>query len=171
MAQNLNFNTSASVCYDNDNANCAKYGRLYDWATVMGLPSTCNSSICANQVRTPHQGICPAGWRVPSDDDWTVLTNFVGANPGAKLRSTSGWHNNGNGTDDFGFSALPGGSRWSIGFLGVRTWGFWWSATEHDAEYDAAAHAWYWAMNRDNSSVDWSNNFKTRQLSARCVRD
>jgi len=111
MAENLNFQTENSWCYDNNSANCSKYGRLYTWDAAMKA--------------------CPSGWRLPSDNDWTALTNAVGSNAGTKLKSQTGWNDNGNGTDDFGFSALPGGSRSTDGsFDGVGSYGHWWSATE-----------------------------------------
>jgi len=60
MAENLNYNVSGSECYEDD-PNCAKYGRLYNWATAMALPSDCNSKSCASQISEKHKGICPSG--------------------------------------------------------------------------------------------------------------
>jgi uncharacterized protein (TIGR02145 family) len=114
MAQNLNFQTGNSWCYDNNESNCQKYGRLYDWNTAMVA--------------------CPAGWRLPTREDWNDLVEAAGgdvAGTGLKSRSPD-W----NGTDDFGFSALPGGSRFSYGnFLNVGSNGLWWSATEGGSGY------------------------------------
>jgi uncharacterized protein (TIGR02145 family) len=128
MKKNLNVTTaSGSWCYGNNPANCDKYGRLYDWATAMNLPSSCNTSSCASQIKAKHRGICPEGWHVPTNAEWKTLTDFVGSPAGKKLKSKSG-----NGTDDFGFSALPGGNRggsFSLAELG----GYWWSATEYNA--------------------------------------
>jgi uncharacterized protein (TIGR02145 family)/uncharacterized repeat protein (TIGR02543 family) len=168
MAENLNFNASGSVCYNNNTSNCDLYGRLYDWNTVMaGSPS---SSSSPSGVR----GVCPAGWHVPSDAEWTTLTNFVGSNAGAKLRSRSDWHTGSGhvpGTDDFGFSALPGGFRW-FHFYGVRYDGagyssYWWSATEDNA-YFAWYRGMYWV---DVSVVDTIWYPKTDLFSVRCLRD
>jgi len=103
MAENLNYNASDSKCYKNNETNCKKYGRLYDW----------NS---ANKA-------CPEGWHLPSDDEWTTLTDFIGNGAGTKLKTTSGWSENGNGTNDFGFSALPSGivrgGRGNFEFIGI----------------------------------------------------
>jgi len=112
MAENLNYKISNSWCYDNDNSNCEKYGRLYDWNTA---------------VR-----VCPAGWRLPSLQDWMILINAVSnvEMAGIELKSTIGWSNNGNGTDKFGFSALPGGAFFSTGFSGVGGYGNWWTTIE-----------------------------------------
>jgi len=109
-----------SACYDNDPANCTIYGRLYDWSTAMALPESCNKDYCTSQINDKHQGICPNGWHIPSDADWDALLIAVGDSAGTKyiagtkLKATNGWIWNehvgdGNGTDDYGFSALPGG--------------------------------------------------------------
>ncbi|MDR2577564.1 MAG: fibrobacter succinogenes major paralogous domain-containing protein [Chitinispirillales bacterium] len=167
MGENLNFNAQGSVCYDDDPGNCDIYGRLYDWNTVMaGSPSSSTSP-------SGVQGICPVGWHVPSEAEWTTLVNFVGGREvaGAKLRSRSGWHTGSGhvpGTDDFGFSALPGGYRWSGsgGFLTVGDDGRWWSATENDAT-SARIRAMYW----DDSNVGSGGGSKTILYSLRCLRD
>ncbi|MDR2579066.1 MAG: fibrobacter succinogenes major paralogous domain-containing protein [Chitinispirillales bacterium] len=104
MAENLNFKTDGSWCYDNDEANCRKYGRLYDWNTAMTA--------------------CPAGWRLSNAADWDYLFETVGGDAMAimKLKSKTGWdlcydeHDgvyrkcDGNSTNDFDFSAMPGGA-------------------------------------------------------------
>jgi uncharacterized protein (TIGR02145 family) len=112
MKKNLNIQTADSWCYENSTANCNKYGRLYTWEA-------------ANKA-------CPSGWRLPDTADWNTLVNASGgmATAGKKLKSTSGWNNNGNGTNDYGFSALPGGTRDSSGgFGGAGVNGLWWTAT------------------------------------------
>jgi uncharacterized protein (TIGR02145 family)/uncharacterized repeat protein (TIGR02543 family) len=146
MAENLNFNASGSVCYDNNDANCAKYGRLYDWNTAMTA--------------------CPVGWRLPSDEEWGTLVNAVGTNPGTKLKSRTGWHNNGNGTDDFGFSVLPGGYGNGGSFSNVGSWGYWWSASQLDASHARNRHT-HWNL----SDVHGDRHNKTRQFSVRCLQD
>jgi uncharacterized protein (TIGR02145 family)/uncharacterized repeat protein (TIGR02543 family) len=170
MAENLNYSSSGGnvgVCYNHQESNCNLYGRLYDWATVMGLPSMCNSTSCASEVLSPHhQGICPPGWHVPSDAEWTTLINAVGINPGTKLKSRTGWNSGGNGTDDFGFSALPGGGGWGGSFGNVGLIGNWWGATEDDA-----SNAWFRYMFWNNEYVYSYWILKTLQLSLRCLRD
>jgi hypothetical protein len=104
MARNLNYNASGSVCYNNQYTNCEKYGRLYDWATAMALPSDCNSSSCSSQIGTKHKGICPSGWHIPSDVEWgstygeglsgylSYMCNYEGVCDGVSgLIATSGW--------------------------------------------------------------------------------
>ena len=87
FARNLNVmpTKGASWCYGGDTANCAKYGRLYDWAGAMKLASSMNAGYFGGVL--PNQGVCPAGWHVPSDSEWTVLTDYLGfATAGAQLK-------------------------------------------------------------------------------------
>jgi uncharacterized protein (TIGR02145 family) len=97
--------------YDNDPANGAKYGKLYNWHAV-------------NDAR----GLAPTGYRIPSDEDWGKLTAFLGRNAvaGKKMKSTSGWLKRGNGNNRSGFSGLPGGHR-SGQFSALGIMGYWWS--------------------------------------------
>jgi uncharacterized protein (TIGR02145 family) len=140
--RNLNYEVEGSKCYGNDNANCDKYGKLYDWATAMKLPR-CNDRSCAEQVKAKHQGICPSGWHIPSNADWNILMKFVNpgcsdnsncAGAGKKLKATSGWNSNRNGTDNYGFSAMPGGYGLSGNFHDVGDVGRWWSASEDNRD-------------------------------------
>ena len=108
---------------------------------------------------------CPVGWRLPSDAEWTKLTDFVGGSStaGKKLKSTSGW----NGTDDYGFAALPAGNGYSDGsFYNAGNIGNWWSATENDAYY-----AWYRNMYYNYEDVGRDDRDKALLFSVRCVQD
>jgi uncharacterized protein (TIGR02145 family) len=158
MAENLKYNATGSKCGDDDNtlkdgntAACDTYGRLYDWNAAVG--------------------VCPSGWHLPSDAEWTVLTDFVGVNSGIKLKSATGW-NTGNGymagTNNFGFAALPGGIGGSGGsFNDVGNHGSWWSSTERDADY---AYYRYMYYNDENVSRFYDN--KSNSLfSVRCLQD
>jgi len=161
MAENYNCEVDGSVCYDNNPANCVTYGRLYDWATAMGLNSNCNSSACSDQVQSKHRGICPSGWHIPSEAELYELLQTVG--PGAKLKAESGW-NNGNGTDDFGFSALPGGRSYGNGFHDVGYAGFLWSSTEENATEAYSGSISGSIMHRSYGS-------KSIRYSVRCIQD
>jgi len=168
MAENLNCDVSGSKCYNNSEANCDKYGRLYDWATAMGLPSSCNSTTCASQITAKHRGICPSGWHLPSDAEWTTITDFVGGSStaGTKLKATTGWNENGNGTDEFGFSALPGGYGRSGGsFSTVGDYGSWWSASENGS----AAYGRYMGYRYEGVNYDYDD--KNNLFSVRCLQD
>ncbi|MCL2284631.1 MAG: InlB B-repeat-containing protein [Fibromonadales bacterium] len=143
MAENLNYSVEGSFCNRNLQVNCDKYGRLYDWATAMALDTSCYDIDCSELISEKHKGICPDGWHVSTLQEWNILQDYVGE--GSKLRATYDWKKtNSNalgdstikdtliqGTDDYGFTALPGGegnpswSRWETG----QTTGTWWTAT------------------------------------------
>jgi uncharacterized protein (TIGR02145 family) len=140
MAENLNYNESGSKCgtangtlKDEDNAICETYGRLYDWATAMALPSSCNSSLCSEFITEKHKGICPSGWHLPDYDDIHNLEDAVGgiSTAGKYLKAASGWDSDYNGADDYGFSALPGGSGDSGVYTGEGRSGYWWISFEN----------------------------------------
>jgi len=172
MAENLNCDVNGSVCYD-DPANCAKYGRLYDWATAMALPGCGYGTSCASQIRAKHRGICPSGWHLPSDDEWDELVSYVeGTNgcsgcAGRLLKAKNGWNNDGNGEDKYEFSALPGGWGYDGGsFIYVGHYGDWWSTTEDDSDY---AHIRFMVSNSE--SVTYMDMSKRYMFSVRCLRD
>jgi uncharacterized protein (TIGR02145 family) len=149
FAENLNYAAKGSVCYEKSADNCAKYGRLYNWATA--------------------KTACPAGWHLPSDAEWTTLTDNVGGEDIAErnLKSAAGWNENGNGTNEYLFSALPGGyGNSNGGFYTVGYIGKWWSATEFNAYY-----AWSRYMYCDYEYVDRNENGKAFLFSVRCVQD
>jgi uncharacterized protein (TIGR02145 family) len=166
MAENLNFNTTWSLC-----ANNCKYGHLYTWAGVMGFPDHCNMFYCADQILPAHQGICPPGWHVPSVEEWTTLVDYAGgeSTAGTKLKSATGW-NSGNGTDDFGFSALPAGFGQGIDSDGITGYtGNWWTASIIEGDQMAA---WYLFMfSGDYSEVFTDLDSKGYRYSLRCIRD
>ena len=148
MAENLNYATSGSQCYDNKLENCQKYGRLYDWNTAMRA--------------------CPYGWHLPSDYEWFVLMDAVYGEKtaGKKLKAKSGWYGNGNGTDEFGFSALPGGFGLFFDFFDdVGYYGHWWSASE-----GGSGSAYRRIMYYNHEDVYWLFGVKSNLFSVRCVQ-
>jgi len=151
MGENMNYQTSSgSWCYKNDNSKCGEYGRLYDWKTA--------------------KSVCLSGYHLPSRAEWDNLVGAAGAKgvAGKKLKARRGWNYNGNGTDDFGFSALSGGSRnYNDGsFYGAGTYGNWWATTEDGGGY---AYRWYIYYNYDNVYENY--NDKGYGFSVRCVAD
>ncbi len=105
MAENLNYAMPGSVCLDNEVSNCAKYGQLYNL-----------DKLYKDEKKKQKDGkvdICPAGWRIPSEADFDTLIAFVGGKKiaGIQLKSRQGWPNGNNGTDAFGFSVLPSGTK------------------------------------------------------------
>lgn len=141
MAENLNYEVENSFCYDDDTTNCDKFGRLYPWAVAMDLTENTHiDGICDKECawKTPSskvRGICPEGWHIPSREDWSILIHKVGStsNAGSKLRSTSGWvdKGSGNGTDNYGFTALPAGGKYleETGFADFGAATLFWSTT------------------------------------------
>lgn len=138
MAQNLNFATDNSSCYDNDDAYCATYGRLYTWDAAMNA--------------------CPEGWRLPSDNDWSNLSHAVGGRDlaGENLKSKI-W----DGTDDFGFSAIP------AEMMDDSNIAHWWSASEHEDMPD-----WRPCLGLSSNHNDlFQTGFKKdKGASVRCVK-
>ena len=150
MAENLNYNAEGSKCYANNEAHCKTYGRLYNLETA--------------------EIVCPAGWHLPNDDEWKKLLRFAGEGniAGTKLKAKKGWNSDGNGTDDFDFSALPCG--YGIQTLGsfyhLGEIGYWWSATENNK-----GGAYYRFMLYESDIAGWNSNSKDLLLSVRCLQD
>ena len=181
MAQNLNYEAATSYCYNDSAEYCEKYGRLYTWAASVdksekecGLGNECN--LASGNIR----GICPDGWYLPSEDDFETLINAVGGKKGAntKLKSLSGWRDDdgvsGNGTDTFGFSALPVGVGMQ-GFYGEGYNTHFWGSTEcgsasaADKGYSCAS-----IMSLDYDDVDVSLRSyaaKDFKFSVRCIKE
>lgn len=169
MAQNLNYKVDSSRWYDNSADNGAKYGRLYTWAAAMGLNDSCNTKSCASQVTAKRQGACPTGWHVPSDAEWSKLTDttLAAATAGTKLKANSSlWYQN-TGTDDYGFSVLPAGYRINDGsFFNLGDLAYLWSVSEINGTY-----AWNRYFLYGYARVIRVNSFKSYGFSLRCLQD
>ena len=136
--------------YNNDPANGAKYGKLYNWYAVID-----------------PRGLAPAGWHIPSDAEWTKLEDFLGTDAGKKMKSISGWNKDGNGTNSSGFSGLPGGFRDFNGTLYyIGNFGYWWSSTE-----GGTTRAWLRKLDYGYGDEIRYTNGKGNGLSVRCLRD
>jgi uncharacterized protein (TIGR02145 family) len=116
---------------------------------------------------------CPKGWHLPSNAEWTTLTNYVESNSGCSdcagkhLKSERGWNNNGGGGNIYGFSALPGGLGYSGGgFFGVGDFGYWWSASESRSSYAYSRLMFY-----DDEDALYYYYDKSYLHSVRCVQD
>ncbi len=147
-----NLTTGAWCWYENNSANGTTYGRLYNWFAV-------------NDPR----GLAPEGWHIPSSDEWNKLTdNFGGAETaGAKLKTTSGWDNGGNGDNKSGFSAIPGGYRTHDGyFSNMGRNALFWTSTEFNT-----TNAWFRNVIGSITDVYAPNYGKDFGLSVRCVKD
>ncbi len=192
MAENLNYRyiqqtynggvkDSSSYCYNDDPANCAKYGRLYLWSAAMDsagiIPGNtangCGYGEICNLGNVKVRGVCPEGWHLPDSTEWDALRTAVGgwATAGKMLKSTEGWNDydgtSGNGSDSYFFSALPAGGRYGKGvsdFEG-RT-AFIWSSTERNS-HDAYLMNLYYDY--DNAHLGYY--IKYLGFSVRCLRD
>ena len=164
MAENLNYKTSSSWCYDNNINNCNKYGKLYKWDAALTA--------------------CTDGWHLPVDEEWKTLeihlgmsrgqadgVGMRGTDEGKKLKSTSGWPSNRNGIDEVGFMALPGGSRGSDGGFNYLGNGNWWSATSSGLTSTHGVPSAYGRFLDTNVKIARVRNAKTYGYSVRCVRD
>jgi len=129
MAENLNYNSKESKCYANNPENCKKYGRLY--------------------LHERYYDVCPSGWHLPTEEEWKDLLIgkeedhynpgylSIGKDDGTKLKAIEGWNNNGNGTDSYGFTALPGGYGNRDGsFSEIGNYGGWWHINPYSYSYD-----------------------------------
>jgi uncharacterized protein (TIGR02145 family) len=173
-----NNNFIEKYCYNNHPDSCTKYGGLYQWNEMMQYA-----------IQEGVQGICPSGWHIPTDEEWKVLEgavdsqygigdpqwdneSFRGFDAGLNLKSTSGWYNNGNGTDLFGFSGLPGGERAvSYGypsFGNITYYGEWWTSTDgiSNSAFDHYLSRAYSGVGRDSYPSS-----KVYGFSVRCLRD
>jgi uncharacterized protein (TIGR02145 family) len=195
MKENLNTTRDAAgnnitrYCYDNNTTNCDLYGGLYTWHTVMnGAGSSSNNP-------SGVQGICPTGWHVPSDAEWTQLVDYVVAQGFSNSNVTNGagnalkscrqvnsplggecntsehprWnsHSTHHGFDEFGFSGLPGGARGLDGnFDDFGYNGYWWSCTEGYAD-----GAWCRLLGYGTGDVSRGYGYKTNGFSVLCLRD
>ena len=174
MVENLNYETETSACPDGDSRNCKRLGRLYTWAEA--------------------KSVCPEGWRLPTKADFKALVNAASGDAaqfhngdsdavsnkvGATLKSRDGWFKKGNGSDEFGFNALPAGYRGAVSkaddgavaggkFDGIGGYAYFWSATEDPENPESNAFYLFLSFSSDAASL---NSFaKEDYRSVRCVR-
>lgn len=179
MAENLNYADSAQTpsleescwCYEYKDDNCVLYGCHYNWYSVFkpDSPLDCPPYPCKlKQLTTDVQGFCPMGWHLPVQTEWQDLFDEVGGSSvaGERLKSVVGWENNGNGTDVYGFSALPAGERDEI-----MQWGYsgktalFWSYTDN-GENDP--HFVDFSYDRESAVL---GSYKYSAISIRCIKD
>ncbi|PZW72574.1 fibrobacter succinogenes major paralogous domain-containing protein [Fibrobacter sp. UWR1] len=183
MAENLNYDynegTAKSYCYSNSSANCDEYGRLYLWSAAMdsaavfsnagkgcGYGTTCAAA--STSSATLVRGVCPEGWHLPSNSDWSILWTAIGgtSTAGTKLKSTSDWNSGGNGEDAYGFSVLPAGRYYNGSFYAAGNNGVFWSSTEGDS-----SNAYNKNFGYNNSDVYEDDYGKSNGFSVRCLRN
>jgi len=161
MAENLNFNAKGSKCYNNNESNCQKYGRLYNWDTAMNA--------------------CPIGWHLPTNKEWDQLYRYVDNASGTEspyesktagklLKATNGWSKDRNGEDKYGFSALPGGKyshEIDNKFIYSGWAGYWWSSSKYNSFKSYGRY-----MQGDNDYASWDNfdAWEEQLFSVRCLQ-
>jgi uncharacterized protein (TIGR02145 family) len=174
FAQNLNVGTRINsqtaqsdngiiekYCYDDLESNCDMYGGIYQWNEAMQFSTT-----------PGVQGICPAGWHLPTDAEWTTLTTFLGGEniAGGKMKEAGVAHwltPNIGATNSSGFTVLPAGDRNGNGyFYDVKRFAGFWSSSQTDA-----ADAWCRSLLYSDVVVNLNNGNVTNGFSARCLHD
>jgi len=152
--------TSGAWCYyDNNVANNAKYGKLYNWYAV-------------SKTTNGNKNICPTGWHVPTDAEWTVLTDYLGGESvaGGKMKEvgTTNWNSpNTDATNTSLFTGLPGGYRSANGYYSnIGSFGYWWSSSEYGTD-----DAWLRYLNNYNGNAYRYYYYKKNGFSVRCLRD
>lgn len=173
MASNLNFEVGNSFCYENQNDNCVRYGRLYTWASAIGKSEQqCGKGNVCSLPPGNIQGVCPNGWHLPSLEEWQVLFKAVGGKSKAAkaLKTTRDWYEGCNGTDTYGFSAKP------TGFFGNYIGKFFF-------EWNDGSHAYFWTSAEQNDinayAIDLAYGdeavsidvYKNHGFSIRCIKD
>ena len=193
MAENLNYDynnrTARSYCYAD---SCSKYGRLYTWSATVdsaAVFSTAGKGCGCHASSSPRgivRGVCPVGWHVPSASEFLTLIRYVGDYrvAGANLKSTSGWKSNsqyvGNGSDSYGFSALPAGTYANRNitykvheFYGVGDNAYFWTTSKGSCVADPLRLGW--ADDRSNLTNDFSDDADRGSMdsarSVRCLKD
>ena len=158
-SQWANLTTGAWSYYNNDPANNAKYGKLYNWYAV-------------DPTTNGNKNVCPTGWHVPTDAEWAVLTDYLGgiSVSGGKMKEvgTTSWNDpNTDATNTSLFTGLPGGYSDYYGIyydFGFK--GYWWSSTGNDTGTD-----WYLYLDTNNGNAVRNNDSKKNGFSVRCLRD
>jgi uncharacterized protein (TIGR02145 family) len=154
LAENLAFKPDSGNywSYNNDQSNIAKYGYLYDWNIA--------------------KKVCPIGWHIPTDNEWTTLITYLGGDSvaGGKLKEigTVHWESpNTEATNTSGFTALPGGIRNGFGvYSSMGRFGLWWSATEYEI-----TDVWDRLLGYNKSNIERHDIGKLVGLSVRCMKD
>ena len=169
MAENLNYETEESICYENSTDKCDKYGRLYTWVDARNDPNCGFEQKCSSTEKA--KDICPDGWRLPTSSEFRTLLEDVGGNgfAGHRLKSTSGWDpykNAGNGIDAVGFTALAAGATSMHGVSGDEgRFTYFWSASESDSWNGVYLFASYYGIDA-STGYEYKNNY----FSVRCIK-
>lgn len=144
--------TPAWCYYGGEPSNGIKYGKLYNWYAV-----------------SDPRGLAPKGWHIPKAEEWTILTDYLGVEEaGTQMKNSSGWYDNGNGSNSSGFAGLPGGYIGGGEFSAIGTKGYWWSSSVSNSRWD-----WSRTLAYDKGNVaSYEQNYgKEYMYSVRCIKD
>lgn len=160
----LSWTDKAYCIYDNDPSNFDTYGVLYTWTAAM------DGALSSDLNPSGVQGICPEDWHLPSEAEWIELRDYLGSNAGGKLKEagTSHWNSPNEGaTNETGFTALPGGIRYSNGNFGaIGDEGTWWTTSENNAGVP-----WRISLSFLAGSVGSGWIIKNTGVSVRCLKN
>jgi uncharacterized protein (TIGR02145 family) len=159
---------------------CDLYGGYYTWATALALPRSCNGDDCATQIQSPHQGICPQGWHIPSKQDFETLTSFLATESGLTATYAKGYSELGRvarlaaacktppATDapSAGFDGLPSGFANDTGYVSAEGVWTYWQTTMQDPGY---SYGWGLSCNDDRFGEGFY--YKSHGLPVRCLKD
>lgn len=143
-----------------------KLGYLYNWAAAVGIATAEDAEAQTSKFSTNRQGICPNGWHVPTSAEWNTLKDYLGSNAGKKLKSTSGWYNGGNGTDEYSFAALPAGRAYGSSVNYVGSYADFWSATPYNSNFADLR-----GLSCSSDNLGSTNFNKDYAQSVRCVKN
>jgi len=173
IQESTNNDTIEKYCWDDDITFCTEYGGYYQWDEMMQYVN-----------EEASQGICPPGWHIPAEEEWKILAGMVdsqygvgdiiweyytscGFDVGEKLKSTYGWYLNQNGTDEYGFTGLPAGSRGTSGYFADITWGaYFWSSSCNENNTP-----WRRQLAYENTFMGRTPRARSFGYSVRCIKD
>lgn len=201
LAKNLNYAADSSYCYNDEPDSCAIYGRLYPWTVAMQLDTIYNklNVTYTETIKGAHQGICPDGWHIPSEEEWNEMIDYADSHNGnegasASLRAKYSWIPDEEYEikyiDRFGFAGLAAGARaekemrefdcgYHTGYndniyCGIGNEAFFWTSTELTDYRNSSEHALYFFLhgleNGGFRTSDWGEFTKRAALSVRCVK-
>ena len=156
-------------CYDRDTTNCDRYGGLYQWAEMMQLPSRCNTESCADLIQENHQGICPDGWRLLTQEDFYIVLHADGNTHGiAGVRSSYGF----NGFNSTGYSLVGAGYVWNrkLTRIGEATYWYYPEEGSYSEDGEVISTAFVASTSRSGEYLSEQETLKTQGLSVRCVK-
>ena len=170
MAQNLNYETENSYCAYTTPDSCAKYGRYYTWVEAVGkTEEECGEGHECGLINYDYaEGICPTGWHLPSQTEWYALMRAIdgqNASTAIKLKAEEGWAEGTGGSDDYGFSAYPGGEWYGDDDFFYEGSAYFWVSTEYSADLAISARI------EDDNTIWLPPEYKHFGMNIRCVRN